>query len=127
MINFTINQISQNLENTYAELIAATRETQRLTAEQSKAQVALTEARQAILLQYAENPKDLGSNEAARNARIDELTATQKTYAREMETDLTVSRDRQAIAGLEVEHWRAQLHCAEVAAAPMAAVIGGAQ
>lgn len=42
---------------------------------------ALKNAESAVLLKYADNPKDLGGNEPARNAKIRELTALERADA----------------------------------------------
>jgi hypothetical protein len=39
---------------------------------------ALKKAEAAVLLKYADNPKELGGNEPARNARVRELTANER-------------------------------------------------
>lgn len=41
-------------------------------------QIALATAKSRILLNHAEDPKALGANEAARSARIDELTQEER-------------------------------------------------
>lgn len=48
---------------------------------------ALTIAEDAIILKYADNPKELGGNEPARKARIAEVTAIQKNALKIAETE----------------------------------------
>ena len=48
---------------------------------------ALKKAEAAVLLKYADNPKDLGGNEPARNARIRELTAAERADADKAEKE----------------------------------------
>lgn len=46
--------------------------------EELECREALKVAEEAILLKYADNPKELGGNEPARKARIAEITAIEK-------------------------------------------------
>lgn len=115
-MNFTIEQLSTRLEDAYDRLKGATIAVQEKNAEVIRAQQALSETRQAIIAKHADDPKALGPNEAARNARIDEMTEADRQVVRIAEDALRLDRDRLEIVRIEVESLRAQLRCLEVAA-----------
>lgn len=115
-MKLTINELSTKLEEAYISLKIATRAVHIRTEEHAKAQRALTEARQAIIAKHADDPKALGNNETARNARVEEMTAEERAAVREAEDALRRERDHLEIVRIEVEGLRAQLRCHEVAA-----------
>jgi len=69
---------------------------------------ALKKAEAAVLLKYADNPKDLGGNEPARNARIRELTARERA---DLEKAAAEKRDCQlayvlAVMAVDFQKWQ---------------------
>jgi hypothetical protein len=79
--------------------------------------LSLTDERRAILRDYAADPKALGANEAAREARLAELTAPLSEALREAEEQLAEGRHTLEVARLHVERERAALRLLEVQAA----------
>lgn len=77
----------------------------------------VAEKRQSILLEYAEDPKALGGNEAARTAAIDNMLGDAKAELTRLETEEQSLRATLEIARIRVEGLRAQLRCLEVMAA----------
>lgn len=113
-MTYTINQISKELDAAYAVLMAATERVFNLTNDHSQMHRELVEARQKVILDHAEDPKALGSNETARNAAIDALTVKQRQNVQDVDDSLREARHKQEIARMEVELWRSHLRCAEV-------------
>lgn len=85
-------------------------ETTRQTSE------ALTAEKQKILLDFAADPKALGANEAARTAKIADMTAGLAVTLAAVEKEERQARHELDLARLRVDHLRAQLRVAEVAA-----------
>lgn len=110
-----ISELSLRLDEAYYHLTIATRAVQIQASEHAAAQQDLTEARQAVISKHADDPKALGSNEAARNAKLDELTVIERQDLHEKAEALRQARDQQELARLGVESLRAQLRCHEVA------------
>lgn len=113
-MNYTIKEISSALEAAYTHLRTVTGDVHSLTDAQASMQRELIAARQRVILEHAEDPKALGSNEAARNAAIDALTAAERQNVQDVDDSLRAASNRQVLAKHEVELWRAQLRCAEV-------------
>lgn len=111
-----IAELQSQITAAYTRLDSAQVEAfNKLTARQS-ADALVAETRQGILLQHADDPKQLGGNEAARNARIEELMhselAAQSAAVREQQqADHELRR-----AQTTVECTRAILRTVEVAA-----------
>ncbi len=70
-------------------------------------------------MRFAEDPKAMGANEAARNAFLDEKTATQRLHLQEARFDSEYANHRLALYRLEVEEARAMLRCLEVVVGAM--------
>lgn len=113
-MKYNTPQVSDALASAYARLMAYTLAHFKALDAQAEADRALEEAKQRVILAHADDPKALGSNEAARKARIDELTATELAAVRTAEYTLRKARADQEMARIEVEHYRAQLRCLEV-------------
>jgi len=112
-MQYTVEQVSKAIGVAYAAPKASTAKVQEATTEHASAQQELTEARQAIIRKHADDPKALGSNEAARNARIEELVVIERQQAHDAAEALRDARDQQELDRLDVEHWRAQLRAFE--------------
>lgn len=112
-MKYTITEISTALETAYKTLMQMTEFVSEWSGKVNEAQRELATAKQAIILAHAEDPKKLGANEAARNAAIDDLTRDQRGHLLGCEAALATHRHNLDLARMEVEHWRAQLRCAE--------------
>ena len=121
-MNYTIQQISASLEAAYYHLRQMTEFVFEWNGKVQEAQRELAASKHAIILAHAEDPKKLGANEAARNAAIDDLTRDQRENVLRCEAVLSGHRHNVELARLEVEHWRAQLRCAEVASVALGAL-----
>lgn len=113
-MKYNTQQVSEALANAYARLMAYTLAHFKAIDAQTIADRALDEAKQRVLLAHADDPKALGSNEAARKAKIDELTAAELAAVRAAEDGIRKARADQEMARIEVDHYRAQLRCLEV-------------
>lgn len=112
----TLN-LSTCLSFAYDKLTTLTQEVQAAELQLSKARVALVTERAEILLTHADDPKALGANEAAREAKLASLTATARDVVAECDAVATAAKNNLQLQGIVVEGLRAQLRCLEVAAA----------
>ena len=63
----------------------------------------LKKAEAAVLIQYAENPKELGGNDAARNARIRDLTTAEREALDRAEKSKRLANFKYEMDSLAVE------------------------
>jgi len=77
---------------------------------------ALELARERVLLQYAPNPKDLGSNEETRKARVAELTHGEAQTARAAEAEERKAKHSIELGRLRVDGLWALLRIVELGA-----------
>ena len=83
--------------------------------EQEDLKIILADARNAVILEYSGNPKELGSNESARTAKIDEACSKEVAAYREKSDFVTSLRSDIEITRLHLDHTRYQLRCSELA------------
>jgi hypothetical protein len=108
--------LGQNLETSYGVLIIAVQEAFKASTVASESRQALKAHQQAVILEHAEDPKALGSNEAARTARIAELTVDSSDHVRLVEVNERLANHKVEIARLELEADHAQLRILELVA-----------
>lgn len=78
---------NREIKDAYAVLIAAKERLYRVAEGELNARATLKSAENAVLLEYASDPKALGGNEPARNARIRELTIAEFNDLEEIEAE----------------------------------------
>lgn len=113
----TTEKLSTSLRNAYENLFALTMESQQAELQLSKARAALATERAEILLTHADDPKALGANEAAREAKLASLTASARDIVAECDAVATSAKNSLHLQSIVVEGLRTQLRCLEVAAA----------
>lgn len=115
-----INELSEILTIAYDNLMQATGGLYEVNERLNEAQSDLALERARIILENSDDPKALGANEVARNARLDDLTAEKLQRVKDCEHQARLSRHRVEMARLRVEGLRAQLRCLEVASGTLA-------
>ena len=119
-----LNGINSALNSKAANITALNSINQRLF----EARGDLVEARNDILNEYndttkhPDGQKELGSNEAARNATLDSMTQTQKNIVEVLELQQTRAQGELAVALIECDRWRYTLRILEVEAGTRALV-----
>ncbi|WP_395146121.1 hypothetical protein [Armatimonas sp.] len=111
----TPDVLSPMLELAYGKLIEATVEVQGLETAAAWCKAELAKGRNGLLVKYADDPKALGANEAAREARLSEYLSLKIADCMESEGALALAKQSRDLAQLEVEHLRSQLRCLECA------------
>lgn len=111
-----IAELAVLVTDAYKNLKAKTEAAFDKTKNRQSADALVREMQQGILLQHADDPKALGANEAARNAKIAELTQAELA-----DQSLAAKLEQQAlhelkIASIDVEFVRTTLRVAELAA-----------
>lgn len=114
-MTYVLEDLSKTLESAYTLLIEATQTAHEATEAVFAAKSDLARERAAILLANAADPKALGSNEAAREATLADLTAPFVASLRTAEAADRKAGNDQALAKLAVEACRAQLRVLEAA------------
>jgi len=89
MIEQELRDCLKNYESLIIEILELDQKINVTQAKQLEAKDKYDSARQAILLKYAENPKELGGNEHARNAKIAELIKDEQAAVTARTDDLT--------------------------------------
>lgn len=115
-----IETLGVRLADNYTTLRAAMQGAFEAVEEANSARLDLKEAQARILRDYADNPKELGGNEAARQARIDELTGDHRYNLAHAEDAERQARHQLDLARLDLEASRAQLRIAELLAGSLA-------
>lgn len=120
-MNTSFSQLAEELRtylsDSYVKLFTRTQEVQAAELQLSKARAALATERAEILLAHADDPKALGANEAAREAKLASLTASARDIVAECDAVATSAKNSLHLQSIVVEGLRAQLRCLEVAAA----------
>lgn len=80
------------------------------------AKASLDDAQKAILTANAEDPKKLGANEAARQAKLDELTSAEVDAVRTASADLRQKQYELDIAKLDMDLLRQLKHLEAISA-----------
>lgn len=106
--------LAADLASAYTALHLATAEAFTAAETQYLAAANLATNRTAILLNHADDPKALGANEAARSAKIDELSTDERAELFQADQALRRARHGAELARMKVEGLRAQLRCLEV-------------
>lgn len=111
------------IEDVYAQIGLATDQhicaLERLAAVQSelfRAECALQQKEHQILADNAEDPKALGSNDAARKAAIANLTQSETDIVKDYEHRLITARMEVEVAKLRLDQVKANLRLLELAA-----------
>ncbi len=104
--------LREELTTAYNRLCAMVTEQGNLEADIWQARVELQDAKAKILRDV--DPKELGANEAQRNAQIELLVVIPRQRLGELEQGQMELRPRIEVARLRVEHLRAQLRLLEV-------------
>lgn len=112
----TTQTLGHRLADNYTTLRAAIQAAFEAAEETARAKADLKYAQQRIINQHAENPKELGGNEAARNARIDELTTQHREELARAEADERNARHALDLARLDLSATQAQVQILELAA-----------
>lgn len=113
-----LNGLNSALNSKAANVTALNSINQRLF----EARKDLIEARNEILNEYndtskhPDGQKELGSNEAARNATLDSLTQTERNLVETLELQQTKAQGELAVAQIECDRWRYTLRLLEVEA-----------
>lgn len=115
MTTTQVDELRERVTEAYAELAFAVRDAFAAETLLIDAQTDNSRARAAIILAHAADPKQLGSNEAAREAKLADLTSESGSLVRLRETESRDYRHRLELARLRVESVRAQLRLAELA------------
>ena len=116
-MKYTIAEISASLEAAYYQLRQVSEWVHEWTGTVANAERALADRKAFIISEHADDPKALGSNEAARAATIDAMCVPEREALRKALDTLRGHRHAQEQARLEVDLWRAQVRCAVVATA----------
>lgn len=111
-----MNELSIKLEQAAKTLKAATREVYLAQEANLAARANLDDAQKAILNANAEDPKKLGANEAARQAKLDELTSTEVENARVAAASLRQRQHELDMAKLDMDLLRHLKHLQAIAA-----------
>lgn len=112
-----LSSLRTDLTLAYAELIAHTHQVQKAQSIVQTDRGILNQVRAKIILKHADDPKALGANEAAREAKLAELTAGKVSILQDAEALLRDSQNDERLAALKVESLRAQLRCIEASVA----------
>lgn len=119
-----LNGLNSALNSKAANITALNSINQRLF----EARKDLVEARNDILNEYndlskhPDGQKELGSNEASRNATLDSMTTTQRSIVESLELQQTKAQGELAVAQIECDRWRYTLRLLEVDAGTRATV-----
>ncbi len=108
----TVNHMTSELDAAYCELQKLVREAGEVDAALLDAQNELTDARSREILNR--EPKELGANEAQREAKLQEVTCRERHAVRNLECKKAVLRFKLEEARLRAEHARADLRLLEV-------------
>lgn len=108
--------IGNNLATAYTTLLDASAQAFATSEHVSFERANLLKREQAILVEYAEDPKALGSNEAARAATLATMTKLERENVSDAEAKDRLARHNVTVASQLVEAARAQLRVAELAA-----------
>ena len=109
--------ISATISDQYTEVLTQTDLLQTATYWHNLSKNTLEIARRAVLVEYADNVKALGANEAVREARLDDLTAPQRAHVDEFAVGVASATHALRIATLGLEDTRCQLRIIECAVA----------
>lgn len=80
-----------------------------------EAKIELARRRASILQAHADNPKELGGNEAAREASLDFLTITERNTLTDAEVRLRAAQTRTECARLDWDRVRLQVRLLDIA------------
>jgi hypothetical protein len=107
---------NQEIKDAYAVLIAAKEWLYKVAEGELNARATLKSAENAVLLKYAADPKALGGNEPARNARIRELTMAEFDALEGIEEDKREAQLDQELAALSLDCLKWQIRNEQAAA-----------
>jgi hypothetical protein len=107
---------NQDIKDAYAALEAAKEKLYRVAEGELKARATLKSAENAVILQYATEPKALGGNEPARTARIRELTIAEFNDLEEIEEEKRKAQLACDIAALSLDCIKWQIRNEQAAA-----------
>jgi hypothetical protein len=116
ILDLTPDTLAKQVNDAYLKLKNATTKAFEATTKRQDADALLSEVKQGIILQYAENPKDLGGNDAARAARVNELAQKEIADCAAAARAESVARHELTVAQMNVECIRAMLRLAELSA-----------
>ncbi|MCW3050854.1 MAG: hypothetical protein JWN14_24 [Chthonomonadales bacterium] len=109
-----IEKLSADLKDAYAHLSGMTEEQLQAELNLMSAEAWLEESRNKILLKF--EPKELGANEAQREANLNAHCAEQVEKFQQAERERIMVRSHMEKAKLQIEGLRAQLRILELAA-----------
>lgn len=121
---FTVEGVRTLLTDSYFAVVEATIEAQHADGHAAVLTEGLLRKRQAILVQYGDNPKDLGANEAARAAKLNELTADLAEFESDARQRSTRCRHSLEVLRVRLEYARAMLRLLEIAHAAQPFPVG---
>lgn len=113
---YSNNDISKALELSYTWLRQCLDSAHESVKAENDAARKLTDRKASIITDHADDPKALGSNEAARAATLDAMCYPEREALRGAQDTLVDHRHALELARHEVELWRAQLRCLEAGA-----------
>lgn len=107
---------NREIKDAYAVLIAAKERLYRVAEGELNARATLKSAENAVILQYADEPKKLGGNEPARNAAIREKTLAEFNDLEKIETDKRKAHLACDLAALSLDCLKWQIRNEQAAA-----------
>jgi hypothetical protein len=107
---------NQEIKDAYAALMAAKERLYKVAEGELNARAALKIAENAVILQYADEPKKLGGNEPARNAAIREKTLAEFNDLEEIEAEKRKAQLAYDLAVLSMDCLKWQIRNEQAAA-----------